>query len=167
MALAAASLLVAGCDTTSVEGSPTATSTVKNAGLFEPCDIPAQAIQGAGLDPASKDADFFGVQHTGWELCRWSASWYYLAVLSTSHTFDEVKNNPNNRDVGPVTVPGRDAVSSVDVSDVKREVCDVAFPSGQGAVIVRASTKGGLAIEENPCVVAVRAATQLNDAIPK
>lgn len=169
VALAAALLLVAGCDTTSVDGSPTATSTVKNAGLFEPCDISPDAVRAAGLDPATKDADFFGVQHTGWEACAWdSGSWYYLTVLATSHSFDEVKTNPNSIEFRPAVVPGRDAVTYLDVSDKNREVCDVAFAMDKGgAIIVRADKKGSEVALEDPCAVAVRTATRLNDVLPR
>lgn len=169
LALAAASLLVAGCDTSSVDGSPTATATTAlNAGLFEPCDIPPAAIQAAGLDPASKNPDFFGVERTGWEACMWdSRSWYFLTVLSTTHSFDEVKANPNNVEFRAASVPGREAVTYLDVSDKNRETCDVAFPAGQGAVVVRADKSGSKIAQEDPCVVAIRAATSLNDLLPR
>ncbi len=169
VALAAASLLVAGCEDNSVDGSPTATSTTAlNAGLFEPCDIPPAAIQAAGLDPASKDADFAGVERTGWEACAWdSGSWYDVTVLSTTHSLDEIKANPKSTDFRAAQIPGRDAVTYLDVSDKNHEVCDVAFAADKGAVIVRAGKKGSKSQGEDSCVVAVRTAASLNSEIPR
>lgn len=167
VAFAATSWLVAGCDTTSVEGSPTGTSTAMNAGLFEPCDIPAEALRAAGVDPASKEPDVFGVQRTGWEVCGWTASWYYLSVFSTEHSFDEVKSNPNSTDFRPASVPGRDAVSSRETAYPVGELCDISFATSEGTVIVRASKKGGVPAQEDPCVVAERSAVSLNNVLPR
>lgn len=169
VAVAVLAALVAGCTSISVEGSPAVegASKNKNAGLFEPCDIPDDAIRAAGVDPAKEYADFFGVQHTGWEACQWTGSWYYLTVLSTTHSFDDVKQNPNNIELQAATIPGRDAVTYRDVGDKKREICDVAFSSDGGAVIVRAGKKGSKPAEEDPCVMAVRGAVSLNDVLPR
>lgn len=167
LALAAASLLVAGCDDTSVDGSPTGTSTVKNAGLFEPCGIPADAVRAAGLDPATKNADFFGVQHTGWEACAWdSGSWYYLGIIVTDHTLDEVKSNPRNTDIQPAAFPARDAITYRENKPDKLDDCTVAFKTSEGTVMVIADKKGSRTAEDDVCAVAIRGAASLNASIP-
>ncbi|MFD4368457.1 DUF3558 family protein [Rhodococcus sp. NPDC058521] len=169
-ALIAASALLVGCgaaDSVEQTAAPAADGANKNPGLFEPCDIPDVALEAAGLDPATEDADFFGVQATGWELCTWEAGWYYLAVLSTTHSFDEVKSNPNNLELTAVdSIPGRDAVTYRDKSDVNRETCDAAFPFEGGTLIVRSDKKGTELAQELPCVMAVRGAVALNDVLP-
>lgn len=170
-ALIAASAMLVGCgaaDSAEQSATPGTESTNKNPGLFEPCDIPDEALVAAGLDPATEDPDFFGVQATGWEACAWRGSWYFITVLSTTHSFEEVKTNPNNVEVVEVdTVAGRDAVTYRDKSDVQREVCDVAFASSAGAVVVRSHKRGTKEAEDDLCALAVRTANTLDRELPQ
>ena len=163
----AATLTACGEPSTENGAGGTLTTPNKNEGLFDPCSIPDDALAAAGLDPATEDAGFFGVQRTGWEACVWGGSWFTIGVLSTSHTFDEVKNNPSNIDLAPADLPGRDAVSFRHISDHNVEVCDVAFPSSEGVITVRSDKKGSEVAQEHPCVQALEYARILDEHLPR
>ncbi|QNG19313.1 DUF3558 domain-containing protein [Rhodococcus triatomae] len=163
----AATLTACGEPSTENGAGGTLTTPNKNEGLFDPCSIPDDALAAAGLDPATEDAGFFGVQRTGWEVCGWTGSWFFIDVLSTSHTFDDVKNNPANTDLAPVDLPGREAVSFRHVSDDDAEVCDVAFPSSSGTITVRSYKKGSEAAEESLCELALDYAHTFDEHLPR
>jgi hypothetical protein len=159
----AAVVVAAGCGSDAVAGSPTAAP----AELFDTCSISPEALTASDVNPVSVGEGFFGVEDDEWKPCDWDGGWYYLTVLSTSHTLQEIKDNPRSTDIAKVSVGSRDAVSYYDDSDPEHRVCDVAFPSGRGAVVVRISTKLGEAVVEPPCDVAVRTANALDSAIPQ
>ena len=158
----AAVTLASGCG--SVDGSPAAASL--GGAQFDPCTIPDEAISAAGADPGTKEAGIFGVDLKDWNVCSWDSSWYFLSILSTDHTFNEIKENPQSLDFKSVDIGRRDAVSYLDISDTAKDVCDVAFPSSQGVIVIRISTKGTAERMEDPCAVAVRAGVSLGAALP-
>lgn len=87
----------------------------------------------------------------GWNVCSWTGDWYYLGVYATSHSLDEIRANPNNTDFTSVTVGARDAVTYREVTDVGRELCDVAFSGQDGTVLIRIAKKGSERAVEDPC----------------
>ncbi|MGU3435836.1 DUF3558 domain-containing protein [Actinomycetes bacterium M1A6_2h] len=162
----AAVVVAAGCGSDAVAGSPTAAPL--GDAQFDPCTIPDEAIAAAGADPGTREPDIFGVDLAEWNVCRWdSNSWYYLGVLSTTYSFKDVRENPRSSDFENVVVGTRDAVSYLDESDPDRSDCDVAFPSNQGVIIVRVTTKITAASPEPPCAVATRAANTLDVFLPR
>ena len=70
---------VVGCGSQTVAGSPTP-ATQAGQPAFDPCLLPDAALVAAGVDPATKDHDFFDVRMQGWNLCSWTADWYLLGV---------------------------------------------------------------------------------------
>ncbi|NLG54467.1 MAG: DUF3558 family protein [Rhodococcus sp.] len=140
----------------------------QNAGLFRACDrISDQVIADAGLDPRTKADGIAGVKQIGWELCGWTGDWFYITVLSTSHSWEDVKTNPSNIDFHVVDLPGRDAVAFRHESDKKNEICDVAFPSSEGVLTVRSSTKAAMKPEMPPCEHALEYAKILDSHLPR
>ncbi|HEY5855469.1 MAG TPA: DUF3558 domain-containing protein [Aldersonia sp.] len=157
---------VVGCGSETVVGTPTA-ATQAGQPAFDPCLLPDEALMAAGADPATKDHDFFGVRMDGWNLCAWTADWYFLSVFATTHSIAEVRANPNNTDFAPAVVDNRDAFTYHEVSDTDREFCDVAFASTDGTILIRVDTQGGLDPVEDPCVVATRSANALDPYLPQ
>ena len=121
----------------------------------------------AGADPATKDHDFFDVRMQGWNLCSWTADWYFLGVAAVTHSVDDVRANPINTDFAPAVVGNRDAFTYREVRDTDREYCDAAFASTDGTIMIRVDTKGGLDPVEDPCVVATRSANALDPYLPQ
>ncbi len=162
----AAVLTATGCTTT----TPGAAEPTKldDKSLFKPCTIPDDTLRAAGLDPATKDADVFGVKRTGWEVCAWKgATWYYVGVSATVHTLDEVKTNTRNTGFQPVSLPGRpDAVSYWESQLGPDEMCAVSYATSRGTITIDVDRSGGLPGDDQPCAVVLRAAVSLNDAIP-
>ena len=50
-----------------------------------------------------------------------------------------------------MTVGARDAVTYREVTDVGRELCDVAFGTQDGTVLIRIAKKGSERAAEDPC----------------
>jgi len=156
---------VVGCGSQTVEGSPTA-ATQPGQPLFDPCTLPDEALVAAGVDPATEDPDFFGVRMQGWNLCKWSASTYFLGVAATNIPIESVRKNPRNTAITPVTIGTRDAFSYREATPDNDEYCDVAFQSTDGAVIVRASMKRSADAQADPCAIAISSAQALDPFIP-
>ena len=134
---------------------------------FDPCLLPDAALVAAGVDPATKDHDFFDVRMQGWNLCNWTADWYCLGVAATMHSVDEVRANPNNTDFAPAVVGNRDAFTYREVRDTDREYCDLAFASADGTIMIMVDTKGSRDAVEDPCIVATRSANALDPYLPQ
>ena len=157
---------VVGCGSQTVEGRPTA-AVQAGQPAFDPCLLPDEALMVAGADPATKDHDFFDVRMQGWNLCSWTADWYFLGVAAVTHSVDDVRANPNNTDFAPAVVGNRDAFTYREVRDTDREYCDLAFGSTDGTIMIMVDTKGGLDPVEDPCVVATRSANALDPYLPQ
>ena len=157
---------VVGCGSQTVAGSPTP-ATQAGQPAFDPCLLPDAALVAAGVDPATKDHDFFDVRMQGWNLCSWTADWYFLGVAAVTHSVDEVHANPNNTDFAPAVVGNRDAFTYHEVRDTDREYCDLAFASADGTIMIMVDKKGSRDAVEDPCIVATRSANALDPYIPK
>ena len=160
----------AGCSIdTAIKGRATKTGPVT---LFDPCTLPDEALHAIGVDPATAEPDFFGVQSEGWEVCAWEADWYFVTVAATDVTVEEFRSRPSNTDFQSVTVGARDAVTFRSIHEIDRGFCDLIYPISEGTVLIRASTKGTElfhedGIREDPCVVAVRTAITLDPHVPE
>jgi hypothetical protein len=157
---------VVGCGSTTVEGSPTP-ATQAGQPAFDPCLLPDAALVAAGVDPATKDHDFFDVRMQGWNLCSWTADWYFLGVAAVAHSVDDVRANPNNTGFAPAVVGDRDAFTYREVSDTDRKLCDVAFASTDGTIMIRVDVKASREALEDPCIVATSSANALDPYLPK
>ena len=155
-----------GCGSETVVGTPTA-ATEAGQPAFDPCLLPDDALVAAGVDPATKDPDFFGVRMDGWNLCSWTADWYFLGVAAMTHSLDDVRRNPNNTDFAPAVVGSRDAFTYTEVNDPDRTLCDVAFASTDGTIMIRVYVKWLRDAVEDPCIVATRSANTLDPYLPR
>ncbi|WP_378406892.1 DUF3558 domain-containing protein [Rhodococcus daqingensis] len=164
---ALALVTTAACGTETVAGSPTIESPTAGQPTFDPCTLPDDALREVGVDPATEDPDVFGVQASGWELCKWRGNQAFLVVFSTLRPIDEIKSNPKNTEFTPVTIGARDAVTYRETSDTRRENCDVAFGTEGGSIMVRIVTKDPRYVLPNPCELAVSATTTLDPHLPR
>lgn len=159
----------AGCSIdTAIKGR--ATKTVPSV-LFDPCTLPDEALHAIGVDPATAEPDFFGVQSEGWEVCAWEADWYFVTVAATDVTVEEFRSRPKNTEFRPVTVGTRDAYTFRSIYPSEEALCDLTYPSSRGSVVIRASAKGTErgregGLPEDPCVVTLRTAITLDPYIP-
>ena len=78
-----------------------------------------------------------------------------------------MRANPKNTDFAPAVVGNRDAFTYREVSDPDRRLCDVAFASTDGTIMIRVDVKGGLDPVEDPCIVATRSANALDPYLPR
>lgn len=160
--------LVGGC-TPSTDGDPKPTTTTKvaQADLWDPCTIPADALTRTGVDPATASRDIAGVKQEGWKICGWDGPGYNLSVFSTNYSLDDVRSNPNNTNLQPVTVGARNGVIYRQTSDSKLRDCDVAIGLDQGAVLFTLLTSALVdQPKEDPCAAALRYATELEPQLP-
>lgn len=105
-----AALVLAGC---AVETTGEAAPQAKVAGepVFSPCDdIPDEAIQAIGMDPATESRDILDVDQPGWNICGWNSDQYSFSVFSTVHALDELRQNDAYAEFEPLQVAGRDAL---------------------------------------------------------
>ncbi|MDZ7914713.1 MAG: DUF3558 family protein [Rhodococcus sp. (in: high G+C Gram-positive bacteria)] len=107
-AVCASALVLAGC-AGSTQGTPAASgdsSTVSTTTVaagpepFDPCTIPKSAVTASGLDVSTERPDFAGITtYPGWKVCTWDGvgedSWYYVAVLSSLESIDELLLSPS------------------------------------------------------------------------
>jgi hypothetical protein len=164
--LVCGALVLAGCGSESVAGEAVGTPAGEPA--FSPCDdIPDDALQAVGLDPATESKDILGVKQPGWNLCRWNGSEHIMTVFATTHTLDDVRSNERNTEFVPEVIGGREAFTYREVSDRDRESCDVAIGSESGAVLIRVSYNFGDRPAEDPCQVALKSAQQLEPSVPR
>lgn len=165
--LVGAGLLLAGCGSGDVEGNATPTGVAVGEPVFSPCDdIPDEAVRSLGMDPATESRDIYEVQQPGWKICEWHGPGPYLTVFSTTYTLDDVRANSRYTDFKDIEVGGRDGLSYRIASDTDGRSCDVAVPSGGGAVLVSVAYLGVDPVVEDPCAIAHRAIQNLIQYIP-
>ncbi|MBJ8341057.1 DUF3558 domain-containing protein [Antrihabitans sp. YC3-6] len=163
LTMCGAALLVAGCSTTTQGAAVMATSTAP-AALFNPCDIPDDALRAAGVDPGTEESGIAGATFDGWEVCAWEApaEWYYLRIFATTHTLAEMRENSALTQFEDTTIGSRRGVLAVDKGS-ETETCNFAFETSEGLLMVNIDTKYLLPRPEEPCVT-TRAKTLVLDA---
>ncbi|MBM4597441.1 DUF3558 domain-containing protein [Rhodococcus hoagii] len=165
--LIGAGLLLAGCGPGTVSGEADAEGTAAGEPVFSPCDdIPDDAVRSLGMDPATESRDIFGVEQPGWKICEWHGSGPYLTVFSTTYTLDDVRANDSYTQFSDVQVGGRVGLTYRKASENDGRTCEVALPSGQGAVLLSVAYLGVDAVTEDPCSVVERAARKFVEVIP-
>lgn len=158
-------LVTAGCDSRS---GNEATPTKEPVKLFVPCDgISDDAVRAAGADPATEEKDIAGVHQTDLEICAWEAPGYYVNVYSWPKSFEELRKDSRYTEFEDRSIAGRPVLEFREVSDSRRERCDMAFGAEQGSVSVNVQQTELEKMPEDPCVAAERAAAALASEIPK
>lgn len=160
-------LAVAGCSKTTQSDTPTAASqtTLSRDQLWDPCTLPDSAIAATGADPSTKDDNPGAAHFPRWRGCRWHTSSYFLTIGSASSTMAEIHANSSFTNLKDVNVPGRR--SAVSYNEGVATDCYVDFPTSKGIADVSISKYPDVATSEDPCALAVRAASTLNSSIPK
>ncbi|MBC7302236.1 MAG: DUF3558 domain-containing protein [Nocardia sp.] len=99
--------------------------------LFEPCTgVTAEALQQAGVDPATKIAAGFAA--AGWQTCEWTGATAYLRVFSTSRTIEEFEKESGTSAFTDYTVAGRTGRRLA--AAAAPTACDVLFSAEQGVI---------------------------------
>lgn len=162
--LAALGAMAAGCSIdTAIPGRATK---IVPATLYDPCTLPDDALHAIGVDPASAESDFVGVQSEGWEVCDWEADWFYITVFTTDVTVEEFRARPRTADFRAVDVGTRDAHTFRSTAASQLGLCDLVYSSSRGTVLIRADTQANEQIREDPCTVVLRTAVTLDPYIP-
>ncbi|WP_209927055.1 DUF3558 domain-containing protein [Rhodococcus sp. PvR099] len=165
---ACGALMLAGCGSETVAGEAEAVGAGAGEPAFSPCDdIPDEALQSLGMDPASESPDVAGVKQPGWKICSWNEGPQFLGVFATTRSMDEVRDNKNNEDFTQVSVGDRRGMTYREVADTDRRSCDVAVESGNGVVLIQMSNLGRDPLVEEPCAAATRAASALLSYVPE
>ncbi|WP_081706303.1 DUF3558 domain-containing protein [Nocardia sp. CNY236] len=141
-----------------------------DAGLYDPCTLPDDAIVALGADPATKNDNPFRVPRAGWKGCAWIAGWHGLAVFATDYPISEFMANHTFRDFTDVDISGRKAMTFYQgVENSPPDNCIVVFDTPRGVVqlriddLARDRDKGA----DELCAVAVSSTESLNSLFPQ
>lgn len=168
--------LVAGCGgatdgapvaesaTTSVEATPVAD------GPWDPCTIPDNAVEAAGLDVDSKESGARGITEiANWKICSWNNpepnSWYLLGIFSSSNSsIEDVRQNDRFQQFTEDAALGGERFlrSGQDGS----ESCGVAFEVEGGVVYFVLDKRVVRDALGDPCVEVGRTAMSLRSSMP-
>lgn len=158
-------LLIAGCDS-STGGE--ATPSKEPVELFVPCEgISDDLVRQAGGDPATEESGIAGVHQTGMEICMWTAPWYFIGVFSWDLSFDKLRSDSRYAEFTDATVGDRNGLQFREVSDSRRERCDVAVSAAQGSISVNIDKMESVPNPEDPCVTATRVASLFAPQLPR
>ncbi|MFC9892191.1 DUF3558 domain-containing protein [Nocardia sp. NPDC127579] len=171
-----AMLLVVGCtDKPAGTGMPTAepsSAKLSKEQLWDPCSLPDSVVAATGADPGTENTTPAVVERPDWRLCQWTAPpgsdgrWgYYVLGSSTNKTLDEFRSNTYFHDFSDVEVKGRPALRFL-LGSWGNE-CEFAFETSQGVVSVNANKYIDSKSATDPCVLALAAAEQIVDVIPR
>jgi len=169
-------LLVSGCGGTT-DGAPTAAPSTTSAiaasastEAWDPCTIPDEAIEAAGLAVETKKATLIGERPISpdWSTCFWRnplpESWYHLGVFSSVFSLDYL------RDEGPfeqfTAVEGFDGLRFQRKIKYDEVSCGIAIGHDKGVIYLMLD---GLARTESladPCVEVERLARSLRLSLP-
>ncbi|OZC63353.1 hypothetical protein CH276_13565 [Rhodococcus sp. 06-470-2] len=174
----ASALVLTGCGG-STQGSPVASgdasteSTTMAAGPepFDPCTIPKSAVTASGLDVSTERPDFAGITtYPGWKGCTWDgagpSSWYYVAVLSSLESIDDLLLSPSFVRGVDLKVSGRTAIQLRHADDMQFLGCAVALDAGDGLIVLDLQKKGSRDLDGEPCTEVNRHAVDLEPFFP-
>lgn len=94
--------LVAGCGG-GVVGTPVAE-------LWDPCSLPAEVLEGVGVDPKPQNATTQQQGDNQWKFCTYELEQLLLTVFSTTTPFDEVAADVRAIERQPISIAGEPAV---------------------------------------------------------
>lgn len=123
---------------------------------WDPCTIPNDAIEAAGLDVDSKSTNLFGDAplSTDWKTCIWTdpdpGSWYFLGVFSGFHALDDLRNNERFNQFS--RVDGLGGYEFLRADRPAGRSCGVAFEVEKGLVYFVLDTRAASEPARDPCV---------------
>ncbi|MBF6072585.1 DUF3558 domain-containing protein [Nocardia farcinica] len=163
--------LVTGCSGGGLGGSEPGTPTAAEAemdNLLDPCtDIPDEWLIETGLDPSTERNIVNPAEASSWRICGWEPAEfsYRMDLLSTSHTIDEARANPDLVILRDITVGGRQGIVSKDGFAGARS-CYVSLPATQGMFEIAVEWFGDRPAEAQ-CDLAIKHGTDLEPHLPK
>lgn len=161
-AIAVGLLLLTACSTgqdgTAVPEVIATTSTAVAAPTpWDPCTIPDNAIEQAGLNVDSKESGVFGRDQNGFKICGWEESppdnQYYVSLISGLETLDFIDDPSYFDRLRPVRVGTRNATQYQQVSSDSALNCGLAFTAGPHLIRATLLTDGQVhAPRYDPCI---------------
>ncbi|WP_067853187.1 DUF3558 domain-containing protein [Nocardia shimofusensis] len=148
-------------------GTPTAATPVMD-DLLDPCtDIPDEWLIELGLDPSTEQNIVNPDKISSWRICGWEPSVfsYRMDLLSSSHTIDETRKNPDIEILREITVGTRQGLLNRSKVEDGRS-CYVNLPAEQGMFAIAVSWFDNRPIEE-ACDLTIEHATTLEPHLPK
>ncbi|KQU37344.1 DUF3558 domain-containing protein [Rhodococcoides fascians] len=168
-------MLVAGCgeSTPSAPNAalPTSTSVAPIATEpWDPCTIPDNAVEAAGLDVGSKTTNLFGDAPISldWKICSWRdpdpGSWYFLGVFSSDHDLAYLKTNDQFDEFAVVDSSG--AVQFQRTANYDEVSCGLAYEVAGGIVYFILDGRASREPQGDPCVEIGRVGEALRSSLP-
>ncbi|MBY3988565.1 DUF3558 domain-containing protein [Rhodococcus fascians] len=106
---------------------------------WDPCTIPDDAIEQAGLNVDSKESGVFGRDQFGFKICGWEnrppASKYYVRIFVGFQTIDWISDTSRFDGLRPVQVGTHAATQFEQVSVSKSLNCGVAYTAGRELIM--------------------------------
>ncbi|MGV9742209.1 DUF3558 domain-containing protein [Nocardia farcinica] len=163
--------LVTGCGTVDLGGTRPGTPTPAEPAmdnLLDPCtDIPDEWLIELGLDPSTERNIVNPDKVSSWRICGWEPSVfsYRMDLLSTSHTIEDTRKNPNVEIIREITIGGRQGL--VNTNKIEGgDVCYVSLPAEQGMFEIAVGWFDSRPIRES-CDLAIEHAITLEPHLPK
>ncbi|WP_256981104.1 MULTISPECIES: DUF3558 domain-containing protein [unclassified Rhodococcus (in: high G+C Gram-positive bacteria)] len=171
-------LIAAGCSNTTDDDavadatSSGAASTTNPAPTpWDPCTIPNEAIERAGLNVDTKESGVFGRDQNGFKICGWESrppsSKYYVRIFVGFETMDFVNDPSYFNRLEPVRVGTRDATQYQQLTADAGLNCGVAFVSGNE--LIRATIITGAGVGDppyDPCTELNKVVAALDSELP-
>ncbi len=148
-------LLITGCSsTTEGDATPrvkTSTTVATPTTPWDPCTIPDEAIERAGLNVGTKESGIFGRDQNGFKICGWEDrppnNRYYVRIFVGLESIDYVDDPGYFDRLQPVRVGTRDAVQYQQIGSDASLNCGVAFSAGPQLIRATLLTD---AVDRNP-----------------
>lgn len=150
--------VVAGCGG-GVVGTPVAE-------LWDPCSLPTEALEGAGVEPGVVDSDTIDNQQFEWRFCTFENDRAFLTIFSTTTSYDAVASDPRSVNAA--------AIDNLSVPAIQFEIpelsstpsCYVTVQRDFGAVQFNVSERSTAPSTGEACSTARAVAGALIGAIP-
>ncbi|MEH6796890.1 MAG: DUF3558 family protein [Rhodococcus sp. (in: high G+C Gram-positive bacteria)] len=163
-------LLLSGCaNTTDGDALATATSsaaastTASTPTPWDPCTIPDEAIERAGLNVDTKESGVFGRDQNGFKICGWEDrppnNKYYVRIFAGLEGIDYIDDPGYFDRLQPVRIGFRDATQYQQIAADATLHCGVAFSAGAELIMATLNTDSLVRTPPyNPC-------TELNSVV--
>ncbi|MET0799065.1 MAG: DUF3558 family protein [Rhodococcus sp. (in: high G+C Gram-positive bacteria)] len=119
---------------------------------WDPCTIPDNAIEQAGLNTATKESGVFGRDQNGFKICGWEAnppsSEYFFSIFVGLEDIDYIDDPSYFDRLQPVRVGTRNATQYQQLSADSSRNCGVAFVAG--AELIRATIITSALVRDPP-----------------
>ncbi|MFW0874251.1 DUF3558 family protein [Rhodococcoides corynebacterioides] len=137
--------------------------------LWDPCSLPAEALEGVGVEPGVVDSTDEVLEPSArWRTCSFRGSnsvrW---TIYSTDTSYADVRTSPSAREPRDTNIGDRDAVIYKGPADPVLAECFVALPTSTGAVELKIADTDGEADWLELCTRAESTARALLPYLPR